>query len=132
MDVDEALAIWKIWLSRCKWERARADAEAGGDAAGAQAAEQALARLPAVSALEALRANADLVSVLSAQRWIAMRVAQELGASSEEIGKMLGISRQSAWEFMRRKFAEQQRQTRSHEAAATLTDGDVERAGTAE
>jgi hypothetical protein len=45
---------------------------------------------------------------------------------------MLGISRQSAWEFMRRKMAAHQRETRSHAAAATLTDGDVERAGTAE
>jgi hypothetical protein len=123
MDTDEAFAVWKLWLSRCKWERARADAEVAGDAVGVQAADQALSRLPEIGALEALRANADLVSVLTAQRWIAMKVAQEQGASSEQIGKMLGISRQSAWEFMQRKIAEQQ-QLRSRESLAGDGDGE--------
>jgi hypothetical protein len=106
MDLDEQLAIWKLCLSRIRWERARMESDATGDNAGVEAAEQALAHLPEVGPLDGLRANAELVSRLSAQRFIAMRVAQQQGASSEQIGAALGVSRQSAWEFMKRKIAE--------------------------
>ncbi len=114
--MDEASAIWRLWLARRRWEQARAEAEADGDQARVQEATQALAALPAVGVLEALRANAELVSVLTAQRWIAMKAAQEQGASSEEIGKALGISRQAAWEFLQRKIAAHRRQVPVHDA----------------
>jgi uncharacterized protein YdgA (DUF945 family) len=106
MSMDELFATWTLCLSRIKWERARDDAEANGDAAAAKAAAQALACLPHVSPLDGLSANADLVNRLTAQRFIAMKVAQSQGASSEQIAKMLGVSRQSAWEFMKRRISE--------------------------
>jgi hypothetical protein len=44
----------------------------------------------AVDGLDALHANAELMSVLTAQRWIAMKVAQEQGPSAEQIGTTIG------------------------------------------
>jgi hypothetical protein len=49
--------------------------------------------------------------MLSVQRWIALQDAREQGATLEQIGKVLGISRQSAWETFQRKMAEHQRST---------------------
>ena len=109
MDKDELqLQTWKTFLSRCQLERTAAEAEAAGDGAGARAAREALAKLPEISALDALRANAELVSRLSVQRWIGMKVARDQGATLEQIGRELGVSRQSAWEFLQRKIAEHQ------------------------
>jgi hypothetical protein len=110
MDMDEASAIWRLWLARRQWEQTRTEAEATGDTAGALAAEHALVALPAVGVLDALRVNAQLVSVLTAERWIAMKTAQEQGVSAEQIGKALEVTRQSAWEFMQRKIAAHQQQ----------------------
>ncbi|HZS90166.1 MAG TPA: hypothetical protein VFE42_22050 [Chloroflexota bacterium] len=107
--MDEASAIWRLWLARRRWEQAHGSAEASGDQAAIREATRALAALPAVDVLDALRANAHLVSVLTAQRRIAMKVAREQGASLEQIGQALGVSRQSAWEFLRRKIATHQR-----------------------
>jgi len=76
MDMDQLVATWTLYLSRRARERTRADAEVNGDAAGAAAAEQALATLPVVGALDARRANAELVSRLSVQRWIALKAAR--------------------------------------------------------
>jgi hypothetical protein len=130
MDLDQLLSTWKLYLSRRGWERARADAEARGDGAGVAAAEHALADLPPVAALDALRANAELVGMLSAQRWIAMKAAREQGATLEQIGQVLGVSRQSAWEFLHRKIAEQQRRqgsARGEENDRAQTDRGGER-----
>lgn len=106
--MDELLATWQAAGTRRRLERARAQAEADGDPRAAQAAQRALAELPEVSPLDALRANAELVDALTSQRWIAMKAAREQGASWEQIGQALGVSRQSAWEFLRRKLVEHQ------------------------
>jgi hypothetical protein len=92
MEMQELLEIWELYLERRRLE-------ATGD-------EVALAALPAVTALDGLRANADLVSRLTVQRWIAMKDAQAEGASLEQIGNELGVTRQSAWEFMQRRTGE--------------------------
>ena len=106
--MDELLEVWTLYLLRRQAEGARAKAETNGDRAGVHDAERALAALPAVSALDALRANGELVSRLNVQRFVAMKDARDQGASHEQIGKELGVSRQSAWEFMQRKIAEHQ------------------------
>jgi hypothetical protein len=103
------LATWAAANTRQVWQRARERAEADGDAAGIRAAERALAGLPEVTPLDALRANAELVGRLTADRWIAMQAARDGGASWEQIGQALGVSRQSAWEFVQRKAAEHTR-----------------------
>lgn len=56
--------------------------------------------------LEALRANAVLVDDLTGQRWLVMRAARTAGASWEQLGSALGMSRQSAWEFLKRRLAD--------------------------
>jgi hypothetical protein len=124
MNMDQLVAMWKLYLSRRGWERTRADAEARGDMDGVAAAEQALADLPVVDALDALRANADLVNMLSVQRWIAMRDAREQGATLEQIGQVLGISRQSAWEAFQRKLAEHQQHGSTQDADADRPETD--------
>jgi hypothetical protein len=130
--MDELLDVWTIYLSRRQAEGARADAEANGDSVGVQDAERALAALPDVSALDALRANGELVNRLNVQRFIAMKDARDQGASHEQIGKELGVSRQSAWEFMQRKIAEHQRRAAFDAETALLAEaaapaGDEER-----
>ena len=124
MDMDQLVATWTLYLSRRARERTRADAEVNGDAAGAAAAEQALATLPVVGALDARRANAELVSRLSVQRWIALKAAREQGAILEQIAKALGVSRQSAWEVFQRKIAAQQRNGSTQDVQADRAEAD--------
>ena len=104
--MDELVAIWQSAGARRRLEASLTRAEQAGDAEGVLAARQAMAQLPEVSALDALRANAALVDQLTSQRWVAMKIARDEGASWEQIGQALGVSRQSAWEFLRRKLAE--------------------------
>lgn len=105
-NVDELLATWQSAGTRRRLEAALTQAELAGDTDGALAVRHAIAQLPEVSALDALRANAALVDQLTTQRWVAMKIARDEGASWEQIGQALGVSRQSAWEFLRRKLAE--------------------------
>ncbi len=106
-------ALLQTWVSaetRQAGQRSRDRAAAEGDAAADRAADRALAELPEITPLDALRANARLVARLTADRWVTMLTAREQGARWEQIGQALGVSRQSAWEFLQRKAAEQQRQ----------------------
>jgi S1 RNA binding domain len=107
MDKDELqLAIWRLFLERTKAKTELEQLLDQGDSVAVTAAEETLATLPDVSALDALRANAELITRLSTERWIAMRVAQDEGANLEQIGSELGVTRQAAWEFMKRKIEE--------------------------
>jgi hypothetical protein len=82
--------------------------------------ERELKAVAEVGSLEALRANADLVEMLTVQRFIAMRAAREEGASLARVGEALGVSRQAAWEFMQRKIAA--RQQTGEQPAAHVTE----------
>jgi Homeodomain-like domain len=53
--------------------------------------------------LQALSANATLTALLADRRWVVMHAARNAGASWAEIGDALGMSRQSAWEFLRKR-----------------------------
>jgi hypothetical protein len=107
MDNEETqLAIWRLFLARTQLLARRHDAEARGDADAAREADTTLAALPEVPVRDALRANAQLISGLSNQRWIGMKVARDQGLKMEEIGSELGISKQAAWEFLKRKIEE--------------------------
>jgi hypothetical protein len=106
-NVDRGNQLWEKWssfLTRVQLHQALEAARADDRHEEAARLEARLAELPKVSSLEALQANADLMAMLTAQRWIAMRIAQAEGASLEQIGRQLGISRQSAWEFMKRRI----------------------------
>jgi hypothetical protein len=76
---------------------------------GGEVAERALNELPDVSALDALEANRQLVELLIGRRWYVMRAAREAGASWSEIGAALGMSKQGAQDWYRRKIADQER-----------------------
>ncbi len=66
-----------------------------------------LAELPGVSGLEALRASRRVVELLTTARWHLMRQAREEGSSWSQVGTALGMSRQAAYDFYRRKLDQQ-------------------------
>jgi hypothetical protein len=107
-DERELHQVWDTQAQRRMWSGVRDKNRAKGDAQGQAVAEQALAELPEVTALQALRANARLVGLLTGRRWIAMQDAREAGASWEQIGEALGMSKQGAHDFYRRKIADQE------------------------
>lgn len=90
----------------------------GGDQVRVAAA-QFLAEVREVAALEALRANAKAVELLTARRWYVIKSAREAGATWAQIGEALGITKQAAHDFYRRKIEEQEKYLPDlHDAAA--------------
>ncbi|MEQ4566464.1 helix-turn-helix domain-containing protein [Paenarthrobacter sp. CAP02] len=75
-----------------------------------------------VSALEALRVNARAVDRLTAKRWYVMKAAREAGATWSQIGQALGVTRQAAYDFYRRKTETQEKY------APGPTDSEADRA----
>jgi hypothetical protein len=69
----------------------------GGKTSGSdqarEAAVQFLAQVSEVAALEALRANAKAVELLTGRRWYVMKSAREGGATWAQIGEALGCWR---------------------------------------
>jgi hypothetical protein len=68
---------------------------------------KALADLPGVTGLEALRASRRVVELLTGARWHMMRQAREEGSSWSQVGAALGMSKQAAYDFYRRKLDQQ-------------------------
>lgn len=100
-DPGDEKELWRVWdahASRMVWQRV---IERGGDRAIAQ---RALEQVPEVSALQALEANRQLVELLTSRRWYVMQAAREVGASWSEIGAALGMSKQGAQDWYRRKI----------------------------
>lgn len=100
-DAGDELSRWQVWdayASRATWQQV---IERGGDRAIAQ---RALEQLPAVSALEALEANREIVELLTSRRWYVMREAREAGASWTQVGAALGMTKQGAQDWYRRKI----------------------------
>jgi hypothetical protein len=86
-----------------------------------EAAVHFLSEVSEVAALEALRANAKAVELLTARRWYVMKSAREGGATWAQIGEVLGITKQAAHDFYRRKLEEQERYLPDlHDAAAAV------------
>jgi hypothetical protein len=76
-----------------------------GDATGrpVEMLVSALAKLPGVTGLDALRASQRVVELLTGARWHMMRQAREEGASWTDVGQALGMSKQAAYDFYRRR-----------------------------
>ena len=72
-------------------------------------AARALADYQAVSAVDGLRANERIVSLLTGWRYQAMRQAREEGHSWSEIGAALNMSKQAAWESYKLSIESQER-----------------------
>jgi hypothetical protein len=86
-DVHELLTVWEDFNRGETWREVSAT---GSDQARAAAA-QFLAEVREVAALEALRANAKAVELLTARRWSVMKSTREAGATWAQIGEALGF-----------------------------------------
>ncbi|MCP9625236.1 hypothetical protein NMK54_34385 [Nocardia otitidiscaviarum] len=64
--------------------------------------------LAEVTALQALEANRRLTELLVGRRWMVMRDAREAGESWTTIGTALGMSKQGALDWYKRKIANQE------------------------
>lgn len=114
-DVHELLRVWEDFNRGETWREVSAT---GSDQARAAAA-QFLAEVREVAALEALRANAKAVELLTGRRWHVIKSAREAGATWTQIGQALGITKQAAHDFYRRKIEEQEKyQPDLHDLAA--------------
>lgn len=127
MDVEKALEegnerelmqVWHLQAERSMWQTAIDRSRETGKADQVAAGEQALAELPEVTALQVLQANRRLVELLTGRRWIVMQRAREEGASWEQIGEALGMSRQGAWEWYRNKIELQEQYVSDYHDAA--------------
>jgi len=108
-DERESFETWNRFHEGRMWERAGEKLRAqGADAERLRAVDDAAVRAPAVSALEALAANARLVDLLTSRRWYVMQAARDDGAEWAEVGAALGVSKQAAWEFYKRRIEEQE------------------------
>ena len=97
------------------------EVSATGSDQAREAAVHFLSEVSEVAALEALRANAKAVELLTARRWYVMKSAREGGATWAQIGEALGITKQAAHDFYRRKLEEQERYLPDlHDAAAAV------------
>lgn len=87
----------------------------------------ALAKLPAVTALQALAAKQQFSEWLTGARWIDMRDAREQGASWTEIGASVGQSRQAVRQWYLRAIERQEFHAGAfhdiERARAALADG---------
>lgn len=123
-DVSEYIEAWDAYQSRQVWKRV---VERGGDA---DMAQSALDQFPEVDAIEALAANAAAVNLLIGRRWYVMQEAREAGATWEEIGTALGITKQGAQDYYRRQIENQEKHVSDfHDAArarSALEGNDVQ------
>ena len=115
-DVHELLRVWEDFNRGETW---RGVSATGSDQARVAAA-QFLTEVREVAALEALRANAKAVELLTARRWYVIKSAREAGATWAQIGEALGITKQAAHDFYRRRIEEQEKYLPDlHDAAAS-------------
>ena len=103
------LDVWDQATGRDSWRSIERRAVERGNADGAAVARRALAEHQCVSALDGLRANERMVSLLTGWRWQAMRQAREEGHSWSEIGGALNMSKQAAWESYQLSIESQER-----------------------
>ena len=103
------LDVWDRATGRDSWRAIERRAIEQGNADGAAVARRAMADYQGVSALDGLRANERIVSLLTGWRWQAMRQAREEGHSWSEIGAALNMSKQAAWESYKISIENQER-----------------------
>jgi hypothetical protein len=115
-DVHELLRVWEDFNRGETWREVSATGSSGQARA---AAARFLAEVREVAALEALRANAKAVELLTGRRWYVIKSAREAGATWTQIGEALGITKQAAHDFYRRRIEEQEKYLPDlHDAAA--------------
>jgi hypothetical protein len=102
MDEHECWQRWNTVGSRLLWQGVLAKA---ADERGRRVARQTLAEFPPVTAVEALAANAQLVTLLTGRRWYVMQAAREEGATWDAIGTALGMTGEAAQASYREQIA---------------------------
>ncbi|TCC46999.1 hypothetical protein E0H73_43885 [Kribbella pittospori] len=100
--LDELLDVLRVSDQRELYERGIEQANEAGHPVAVLVT--ALADLPGVTGLEALRASRRVVDLLTGARWHMMRQAREEGSSWSQVGSALGMSKQAAYDFYRRKL----------------------------
>ena len=104
----QLLALWDVSPDRRMWTRVLSEELAKGDDQAAEVARAALAELGETSALDSLRANAQMVDLLTGWRWFVMQQAREEGATWDQVGEALGMTRQAAWDWYKRNIEQQE------------------------
>ncbi len=92
--------LLKIWTA---WRFARVVGEEGANTPGP---------------LAALEAATELTQRLLAQRWVAIKAAREDGASWEQVGSAMGVSKQRAHQIYTEAIARQEQYVPHHDVAA--------------
>ncbi|MGW6278390.1 hypothetical protein [Kribbella sp. NPDC055071] len=108
--LEELLAVLRVSDRRESYERGIEQEQAAGHPVAVLV--KSLADLPGVTGLEALQASRRVVELLTGARWHMMRQAREEGSSWSQVGSALGMSKQAAYDFYRRKLDQ-------HDASAT-------------
>src|SRR5690242_19463021 len=93
-NLDELLGVLRVSDERADYERRIEQGREAGHPVTVLV--KALAELPGVTGLEALRASRRVVELLTGARWQMMRQAREEGSSWSQVGKALGMSKQAA------------------------------------
>ena len=106
MDERELLQRWDQYHQRRIWTTVLTRAQTDD---GRRVAQRAVDELGDITALDALRANAELVQLLLGRRWYVIQDAREAGATWDEIGEAVGMSRQGAYDWHKRKIAGRER-----------------------
>jgi hypothetical protein len=104
--MDELLQVLRISDQRELYQHGIEQGRASGQPV--ELLVDALAKLPGVAGLDALRASRRVVELLTGARWHMMRQAREEGASWSDIGQALGMTRQAAHDFYRRRIEQQE------------------------
>jgi hypothetical protein len=111
------LARWDAWGDRDLWRKTLANPDAAAEHKAL--AERKLAGLESATGLDALAANVELVSLLKGWQWLAIRSAREDGATWEQVGEVLGTSKQGALNAYTRAIEHQEKYVPDlHDAAA--------------
>lgn len=103
--------------ARPTWIRVHARCIAEGRDGEARVAEDMLADLPEVGALDALEATTRLIKLMTGSRWIVMRDARESGASWGEVGTAIGMTGAEARTWYAEAIARQAKYVSTHDTA---------------
>jgi len=107
---------WDAWGERQMWRKVLARSEKPEHIA---IAERRLAEVDSATALDALAANVELVKLMTGWRWLAIKSAREDGATWEQIGEVLGTTKQDAQLTYERAIEAQEKYAADfHDAAA--------------
>ena len=92
--LNDLLGRWHAWGDRDLWRKVLANRDAKPDSRAL--AEKRLPELESATGLDALAANVRLVELMKGWQWLAIKSAREDGATWDQVGQVLGTSKQGA------------------------------------